>query len=215
MQEVKQFQFNGNTVEYFIDYPEDYDSNKKYPVIIYLHGYGLVKSDMNGLRERCPVSRQRIPKEMPFIIVAPLCNEDCWLFRFETMCAFFQYVSAMDGSDAERIYLSGSSMGTFSSWYFLWAKKELFAAAVLCCGGGPYWAAGLYGKFPVRLIHATQDDIVYCQDSEIMAKKLNERGGNAELIIYDDLQTNVAHDVWTRTFTDVKTYEWLLQHKRS
>jgi hypothetical protein len=48
-----------------------------------------------------------------------------------------------------------------------------------------------------------------------MAKKLNERGGNAELIIYDDLQTNVAHDVWTRTFTDVKTYEWLLQHKRS
>ena len=212
MQEVKQFQKNGNTVEYFIDYPEGYAPNKKYPVIIYLHGYGCVKKDMNHLRKFCPVSRDRIPQDMPFIIVAPLCDEHCWLFKFETMCAFFQTIISMEGSDAERIYLCAVSMGTYSSWYFLLAHKEWFAAAVLCCGAGPYWAGFLYEKFPVRLIHATQDKSVCCRDSEIMAQRINDSGGNAELIIYNDLDPDVAHDVWTRTFTNPETYEWLISH---
>ena len=102
MQEVKQFTNNGNTIEYLIDYPEGYDSNKTYPVIIYLHGYGFVKADMEHLKEHCPIRRERIPSKMPFVIIAPLCKEHCWLFKFETMCAFFEYIRSMNGSDANR-----------------------------------------------------------------------------------------------------------------
>lgn len=210
----KDFKKNGNIIQYLIDYPIGYDSTKKYPVIIYLHGYGFVMRDIKHLKENCPIRRERIPNDMQFILIVPLCNEHCWLFKFETMCAFFQSIISMDGSDAKRIYLCGSSMGAYSSWYFLLAKKELFSAAILCCGGGPYWAGWLYEKFPIRLIHGRQDNTVLCRDSEIMAKRINDSGGNAELIIYDDLPPETAHDAWTRTFTNPETYEWLLSHKQ-
>lgn len=208
MQEVKQFTNNGNTIEYLIDYPEGYDSNKTYPIIIYLHGYGFVKADMEHLKEHCPIRRERIPSKMPFVIIAPLCKEHCWLFKFETMCAFFEYIRLMNGCDAKRIYLCGSSMGAYSSWYFLLAHKEWFAAAVLCCGGGPYWGGWLYEQFPIRLVHGQLDETVYSRESELMAKRINDAGGKAELIIHDDL----AHDVWTRTFESAEIYEWLLNH---
>lgn len=43
-----------------------------------------------------------------------------------------------------------------------------------------------------------------------MTEKINEFGGNAELILHSDL----GHDVWTRTFTDKTTYKWLLDKHR-
>ncbi len=43
-----------------------------------------------------------------------------------------------------------------------------------------------------------------------MAEKINNAGGNCELIIHDDL----GHDVWTRTFTDLNTYKWLDENHR-
>lgn len=204
----KEYIMNGNSISYLIDYPQGYDKNKRYPIIFYLHGYGFVNADIEHLKEHCPIRRERIPEDIPFIIVAPLCGNTSWLFHFETVSAFFDHIIATESCDVKRVYLCGSSMGAYSAWWFLLSKKEVFAAAVLCCGGGPYWAGWLYGKLPIKLVHGKKDEIVLCRESEIMAERINAAGGSVELIIYEDL----AHDVWTRTFTDSNTYSWLLLH---
>ena len=206
----KEFEIYGNIIQYLVDYPQGYNFHHQYPIIFYLHGYGFVNADLEYLSEHCPIRRERIPQNIPFVIVAPLCNETSWLFKFETVLAFFDYIVKAESCDKKRVYLCGSSMGAYSSWWFLLAKKETFAASVLCCGGGPYWAARLYGDLPVKIVHGAKDNTVLARESEIMAQRINQAGGTAELIIYDDL----AHDVWTKTFTDVNTYKWMLLNEK-
>lgn len=204
------FEKAGNKINFAIDYPDGFDKTKQYPVIVYLHGYGFVKSDMEGLKVHCPLQRAHIPDGLPFILIAPHCTDTSWLFRFETLCAFFEYVSALPYCDSARLYLSGSSMGAYSAWMTLLAQKQLFAASVICCGGGPYWAAQFYTDLPIRLVHGEKDMTVLSRESEIMADRINSIGGKVELVIHKEL----AHDVWTVTFTDPETYRWLYSYKK-
>lgn len=43
-----------------------------------------------------------------------------------------------------------------------------------------------------------------------MVEKVNKSGGNAKLVI----KKGYEHDVWTSTYSDPKTYEWLFKNKR-
>ncbi|MBQ3220374.1 MAG: prolyl oligopeptidase family serine peptidase [Clostridia bacterium] len=169
-----------------------------------------MNSDIEGLKARCPLQRARIPDNMPFILIAPHCDKTSWLLEFETLCAFMDYIYQSDFCDQSRIYLTGSSMGGYTAWMVLMARKELFSAAVICCGGGQYWANFEYKDLPIRLVHGALDTTVLPSESEIMAERINAIGGKVELTVHEHL----AHDVWTVTFTDSKTYEWLLAHRK-
>ena len=210
--EFNKFEYSGNEIEYLVDYPKNFDRNKKYPLIFYIHGYGFVGKDILDLAERCPVSRDRIPEELDFIIVAPLCKNESWIFKFETVCKFIDSIAEKPFVDKGRIYLTGTSMGGYTSWMLLQCKKTFFAAAVVCCGGGQYWAAriGSFNNIPIKAVHGKLDDTVFWRESEIMAECINSAGGNCELVLHDDL----AHDVWTRTFSDKDTYYWLMKNHR-
>ncbi len=179
-------------------------------MLVYLHGYGFVKANIEGLKARCPLQREYIPDDVPFILIVPHCTQTSWLFRFETLCAFFDYVSGLPYCDSSRLYLAGTSMGAYSAWMVLLAKKELFTATVICCGGGPYWGAEFYTDLPIRLVHGEKDLTVLPRESEIMAERINSMGGKVELVIHKEL----AHDVWTITFNEPKTYRWLYAHKK-
>lgn len=213
MYQLKKFIFQGRKLDYVIDFPNNYSSEKRYPILFYLHGYGFVGKDVEALSASCPMQRERVPETYEFILVAPLCDKISWLVQFEFLSAFIDDVVARDYCDRNRVYLSGSSMGGYTAWVVLLAKKEIFAGAVICCGGGQYWAAGVgaYNGIPLKIVHGAQDRTVYPRESELMYEAIVANGGTAELAIYDDL----AHDVWTRTFTDRKTYDWLMEQSKS
>ncbi len=141
MLKVCDFSFGENKIQYLIDFPEKFDDAKEYPVIFYMHGHGFVWRDITYLTENCPVRRERLPQDSNYIIVAPKCDNQTWMSIFETVNAFIDYIVGQDYIDKNRVYLSGSSMGGYTSWLLLQVKKTLFAAAVICCGGGQYWAA--------------------------------------------------------------------------
>ena len=205
----KVFEHNGDLIEYIFDTPKDFDVNKKYPVIFYLHGYGFVNTDFDALIARCPLRRERIPDDLPFILVVPKCNKQSWIFNFERLCAFVNEIINLPSVDKEKVYLTGSSMGGYTCWMLLQAHKEWFTAATICCGGGQYWAGslGAFNDVAIKAVHGALDTTVLPRESEIMAKRINQAGGNVELIIYPEL----AHDVWTKTFEDKKTYYWFLE----
>ena len=62
--------------------------------------------------------------------------------------------------DADRIYLTGLSMGGYGTWHFATQAPERFAAIVPICGGGtPYkmrWIKGL----PVWAFHGDRDTVI-------------------------------------------------------
>ncbi len=206
MKKIESFVCGDRKTDYVIDYPNNFDSSKKYPVMFYLHGYGFVKNNIEHLSQNCPLRRERLPEDLDFILVAPLCNDVTWIAYYEALRAFIKYIEDMPYCNREKVYLSGSSMGGYTCWMLLQTDSELFSAAVICCGDGQYWAASV-GSFsiPIMAVHGSRDAAVLCRESEIMAEKINENGGNCKLVIHEDL----AHDVWTRTFTDCDTYYWL------
>lgn len=213
MYQLKKFSYLEREMEYIIDFPENYEEGKRYPVMFYIHGYGFVGKGIENLAARCPLQRERMPEKYDFIMVAPFCANKVWLSHFETLTAFIENIVGQAYCDKSRVYLSGSSMGGYTAWDLLLIKKELFAAAVICCGGGQYWAAGLgaYNGIPLKIIHGAQDRTILSRESEIMYEVIKANGGNVELVIYEDL----AHDVWTRTFSDAVIYEWLADQQRS
>lgn len=196
-------------IDYLIDFPSNYEKGKKYPVLFYIHGMGSVMQGIDALADGCIVRRERMDEDMPFIIVVPYCPERYWVTVFEKLQKLISNIINSDFADKDRIYLSGASMGGFTSWNLLIAQPEWFAAAVVCCGAGMYFDAWRI-KIPVIAVHGALDTTVLPRESEIMVEKINKSGGQAKLVIHG----NLAHDVMSKTFTDKETYRWLLsKHK--
>lgn len=200
---------NGKELSFVIDYPENFDKNKKYPIIFYIHGMGRIGNGIEDVKNGVPVRRERMGDDMPFIIVAPYCESFTWIGCFETLTSFIDYIVAKDYVDSKKVYITGSSMGGYTCWALSVMLPEKFAAAVICCGGGMYFAADRI-KFPVWAFHGKLDDVVLPRESEIMVERINKSGGNAKLTIAEECD----HNVWDKAFTSYDTYKWLLSNSK-
>lgn len=201
---------NGDYIlKYNIDYPQGFSPSNKYPVIFYFHGMGMVKKGVEALAKNTPLRRERIPEELPFIIIAPSCEDYMWFENMNNIIKFVEDMSALQYIDKSRIYLTGASMGGYTCWMLSILRPNLFAAAVICCGGGTYWSAHRI-KFPVIAVHGLEDTTVLPRESEIMVEKINQHGGNAQMISHEKL----GHNVWQITFNDRNIYKWLYEQKK-
>ena len=197
-------------LNYLIDYPENFSYDEKYPIIFFFHGMGSARRGIYFLEKNCPVRREHIPKDMPFIIVAPSCDDYMWFENTQNVICFLRECMEWSFVDKERVYLTGASMGGYFSWTISALHPEFFAAAVICCGAGPYFAANRI-KFPVKVVAGALDTTVLPRESELMAERINAAGGSAEFILYEDL----GHNVWARIYGDKETYKWMLTNKKA
>lgn len=198
------------TLNYIIDYPESFSEEGKYPVIFFFHGMGSARRGIDFLLQNCPVRREHIPMETPFIIIAPSCDDYMWFENTQNVIGFIRECLNWEFVDKSSIYLTGASMGGYFSWTLSALHPEFFAAAVICCGAGPYFAANRI-KFPVKVVAGALDTTVLPRESELMAERINATGGKAQFILYEDL----GHNVWARIFGDQETYKWLIKNKKS
>ncbi len=209
MFEFERFSHGEYSLDYAIDYPVGFDKNKKYPVLFYFHGMGAVGKGVKFTSEACPVNRSRMNDDMDFIIVDPACMDFTWFENFGGLVSFIKHIISQPYADENRIFISGSSMGGYTAWALAVMHPELFAAGVICCGGGLYALAERI-KFPVRAYHGALDPLVLPRESELMVEYINATGGNAELFLCD----GVGHDVWNVAYTDKENYYWLLGQKK-
>ena len=208
---TKETYTNGDyTLHYGIDFPNNFSPKNKYPILFYFHGMGNVQTGLDNLIETCPIRRELMPEGAPFIVVAPSCDDYTWFENFGEVIKFIKSFLAKEYADENRFYLTGSSMGGYTAWTLSYICPELWAAAVICCGGGLYGGVRDRVKFPIRAVHGTADTTVECRESELMADRINRKGGRVELILLEGF----PHDVWTHTFSQHETYQWLLLHKK-
>lgn len=81
--------------------------------------------------------------------------------------------------DADRIYVLGHSMGGFGSWNAIWARPDMFAAAIPTAGGLMPWKNwSSFAKVPVWTFHGAADPVVSVQFTREIFGKMKELKGN-------------------------------------
>ncbi len=200
-------------IRYLLHLPKGYGENKdrKWPLMLFLHGAGERGNDLNLVKKHGPPKLVEQGKELPFIVVSPQCpSGSWWTEQLDALMTLLDEVQSKYAVDADRVYLTGLSMGGFGSWALGCRCPQRFAAIVPICGGGDWFLAERLKNVPVWAFHGAKDSVVPLRESEEMVTALKRAGSNVQLTIYPEAQ----HDSWTETYNNPKLYEWLLSHHK-
>ncbi len=204
------------TLGYLFHLPANYNADQRWPLILFLHGYGQSGDEVNAVREHGIARIVSEQPDFPFIVVAPQCPWHTWWPELaDDLDALLDQVISNYAVDPARLYLTGLSMGGFGAWYLGATRPQRFAAIAPICGGG-YWFHGFPQQVaalkdtPVWAFHGAKDDVVPLAASQQLVDALQAAGGNVRFTIYPE----ATHDSWTETYNNPELYAWFLQHKR-
>ena len=209
---------NGATYRYQVYAPFEFVPERRWPVILFLHGAGECGADgLLPTEVGIGAAIRRHRGRFPALVVFPQLRPDAfWQGVMETqaLLALEQTVAEFNG-DRQRLYLTGISRGGYGTWHIAAHNPGLFAALAPVCGGvvrpsgtnlaprvaelfnvaDPYAeAARLIGATPVWMFHGEADNVIPVTESRRMAAALQAAGGKAQYTEY----AGVGHDSWLR-----------------
>jgi len=199
--------------DYLLYLPPGYgEKEQKWPLIMFLHGAGERGDNLELVKKHGPPKLIEQGKDFPFIIVSPQCPRGIWWpEKLDTLVALLDEIESKYAVDADRVYLTGLSMGGFGTWSLACRHPQRFAAVAPICGGGQWFLANRLKNVPVWAFHGARDRVVPLDQSKSMVEAVKRAGGDAKLTVYPEAQ----HDSWTATYDNPKLYEWFLSHRRS
>lgn len=194
--------------KYLTYLPKDYDVNKQYPLVFFLHGAGERGNDIDAVSKHGYMKYVREEgREYPFIFISPQCpSGKYWGCFTESLLAFLDWICEELPIDKSRVYLTGISMGGTGTWMLAMADSKRFAAIAPVCGSGICWNADSIKDIPICVYHGDCDDIVPIYESITMVKNINRIGGNAKI----EICYGVGHNAWDVAYSGRKLEEWLL-----
>lgn len=217
---------NTDTLPYRLLKPESVKENKKYPLVIFLHGAGE-RGTNNFIQLRHIASLFLAPdnrSKYPCFVLAPQCPPKLWWANIiqgklqpapskpmKLLLELLESMAEKYAIDVNRIYLTGLSMGGFGVWDALARHPDKFAAAAPICGGGDISIVSKMRHIPVWAFHGAKDNIVPVYHSRRMIEALEEANGHAKYTEYAD----VMHDSWTNAFKEPDFLPWLFSHRRT
>ena len=194
-------------LKYLIYYPKEFNEDKKYPLLIFLHGAGTRSDSTDKLAKNGNlvniVNRQ---DERGYIIIAPLCQKGDWNEWMSALLGLIGTMRDLTYIDETRVHITGNSMGGYGTWELCTLRPDWFASAMPVCGGGIGGFAKHLVDIPIRTFHGLCDKVVDPIESLQIAKAVNMAGGHAELILFPHL----PHNCWTEVYSDDKNFDWLL-----
>lgn len=196
-------------VPYLLYLPADYAPDKKWPLIMFLHGIGQSGNTPERVADTGLPQMLKSDTNFPFIVLSPQCPRGQW-WDNETLITMLDDILEQYSIDEERVYLTGLSMGGFGTWSLACAYPERFAAIAPICGGGEPIFARQLKDMPVWAFHGAKDQAVPVERSRQMVDAINRSGGNAKLTIYPEAD----HDSWTQTYKNQELYDWFLSHRK-
>jgi len=226
----------GLTLPYRILFPENYDSGEKYPLLIFLHGYGERGTDNEAqLKHGSSLFlNKENRKNFPAIVVFPQCpagdhrwswyergeGQEPWLVPFfekaqpslQAVIELTKKLIAETKVDTNRLYAMGLSMGGFGTFELIARMPNQFAAAVPICGGGNVATIGLYAcTTDIWIFHGHADNVVPVSNSRKMFEAIKKWNTEVKYTEFPDVQ----HDSWTPAFAEPNLLEWIFGNTKN
>jgi len=229
------FNSNDHSLNYRILYPKNFDKTKSYPLTLFLHGIGE-RGDDNELQlkyvDKVFLNKNNYYNYQSVVIFPQAPLDDNWSSRLLTeneirqvfpenekptkslqlVIKLMDSLAKEDFVDNKRVYLSGLSNGAMGSFELLKNRPNMFASAVLICGGGnPAWAKDFAKTTPVWVAHGSDDEVVFPELSINMVKAIINYGGSPKFTLYE----NVKHESWFNVFNDPNYLKWMFSFTKN
>jgi len=222
---------NGEEMPYRLFLPPNYNPEKKYPLVLYLHGAGSRGND-NLKQLRSWVAGwmdDEVQQKNPCIILMPQCPvKQKWVnvpwkngsYKMEDIPVskpmelaknILDKVVLEKAVDKKRIYVMGCSMGGYGAWNFTMRYHKIIAAAVPICGAGDPTMAKTIRKIPIWAFHGDADPTVPLSGSIDMVEALYAQKKNkTQLTIYK----NVGHNSYEYAWKNPQLIDWIFNQKK-
>jgi predicted peptidase len=218
-------------VAYRLMAPEHIAPGKKYPLVVFLHGAGERGSDNTSQLKYLPtwMAAPEMRAKYPCFLLAPQCpNNQKWVnspwdkktsqpLPKDPADPMKQVIDMMDELmktepiDANRVYLTGLSMGGYGTWDLAERMPDRFAAVAPLCGGGDDTKVDRIVNVPLWCFHGDKDPAVPVERSREMIEALKKAGGHPK---YTELP-GVGHDCWTTAYRDPKgLIPWMFEQRK-
>lgn len=208
---------------------------KKYPLLIFLHGSGERGTDNEKQLVHGSKWIQKNLADYPAIAIFPQCpTNDYWSnvtittnaqgqrkFEFTeeakatpAMTALMSLIEEMSQKpyiDPSRIYVMGLSMGGMATIELMWRMPGKFAAAAPICGGGtPSRSKAMAETKAIWLFHGDKDSVVPVDHSRALNKELSKFSKNVKYTEYPGLD----HNSWDNVFAEPDFFKWMFAQKK-
>ncbi|MFD1613821.1 carboxylesterase family protein [Gelatiniphilus marinus] len=196
--------------EQYLKYlPEQYeeDLDKKWPLLIFLHGSGERGTDIEKVKLHGPPMLVEKGKHFPFIIISPQAK-----IRWDENVLHQIITNFIENNrvDTDRIYLTGLSLGGHGTWNLAQKYPEMFAAIAPICGWGNIEKAWKLRHMPVWCFHGELDTVVPLSASKNMINALRPINPKVKFTVYPE----IYHDAWKQAYNNPKLYDWFLKQKK-
>jgi predicted peptidase len=223
---------HGQALPYRLLKPEKVKPDKKYPLVLFLHGAGErgadnVKQLVHGAGEFAKPENRR---KYPCFVLAPQCPlNSSWqdngrgrssratnatkeksLVPMRTVMEMVDKLTAELPVDKGRIYITGLSMGGHATWDAVARRPDFFAAAIPICGAGDPAQATKLKSLPIWAFHGDKDPAVPVGRTTAMIEAVRKAGGKPKMTIYP----GVGHDSWTATYANPEVLAWLFAQRK-
>lgn len=196
---------NNKELNYALHIPAN--TKEKKPLILFLHGSGEKGNDIEKVKVHGPFKYLKT-NSLDAYVLAPQCPENEY-WDSEVLYNLILKMQKEYNIDANRIYLTGLSMGAWGAWNLVYAHPEMFAALVPIAGFVdriPMIENCKLKHIPIRIFHGLLDDVVDVDYSIKIYKRLKACNVDIKLTIFDDAN----HDSWTRVYDNKDIYDWML-----
>ncbi len=166
-----------DSIKYRLFKPANYDTTKRYPIVVALHGIG--ERGYNNINQLTleelaqPWVRDSVQAKHPHFVMVPQCPTSPFWWASNTWdgtrskpnSGIVEILDSLKREfklDTTRFYVVGLSMGGFGAIELMRWNPNLFAAAVPAAGGGDTAAATIpqFVKTPVWFFHSATDPTV-------------------------------------------------------
>ncbi len=223
---------------YQVYVPSDYDPDRRWPAILFLHGAGEGGSDgLLPTEYQLGSAIRRDATRYPGLAVFPQVprSQSAWSstdveFALRVLAQVRQDFTV----DPSRLYVTGVSTGAKATWHALYRNPDLFAAALIVCGvvrprrpdgtrildpdpvvpdadGEPAQQLALaVSTVPIWTFHGDDDPVFDVEDTREVMAALTAAGAPVR---YTELE-GFGHDVWDVAYYSPVVTDWLFAQSR-
>jgi len=235
---------SGMKMTYYLHIPAGYNPYKKYPLVLLLQGGGeranpkaTVSQNrahlLNAYYTQVWVSSTIQQKWASFVVIPQVVGTNQFVNSPVAQGSYSQTAQPSDslrmtkeivdslqkeyaGIDANRLYITGLSMGGYGTWDAIERWPDYFAAAAPLSGAGDPSKAAVLIHLPIWAFHGTKDTTIPVSGSRDMIYAIEQAGGHPNYTEYPD----DAHDLWQpgKVYTpsaDPTFFTWFFSQKKS